>query len=266
MSKQSLDALKKAWTKAKADAKEFNNPHFNDGHYLTKISEVKVGESKKGLPQLIIDFAFLEGEYVGKSKRTWWNLDPSNAQGLAITVGMLMRLGLADVEPETLEEDVKNLLGKIVRIQIVTTTAKDGVTEYQNVRIEKVMGVDPETADAPKAVAEVAPEAEDEEEEEEEAEEEAAEEEAPAPKKSKSKKQAAAEEAEEEVVEEETSDDEEGVDIEVGMKVSFTKKDGSELIGTIEEIDEENGKVVVKSKVDGVFKKFRVDVDRLSAL
>lgn len=261
MSKQSLDALKKAWTKAKADAKEFNNPHFNDGHYLTKISEVKVGESKKGLPQLIIDFAFLEGEYAGKSKRTWWNLDSSNAQGLAITVGMLMRLGLADVEPETLEEDVKNLLGKIVRIQIVTTTAKDGVTEYQNVRIEKVMGVDPETADAPKAVAEVAPEAEDEEEEE------AEEEEVPAPKKSKSKKQAdAEEEAEEEVVEEETSDDEEGVDIEVGMKVSFTKKDGSELIGTIEEIDEENGKVVVKSKVDGVFKKFRVDVDRLSAL
>ena len=261
MSKQSLDALKKAWTKAKADAKEFNNPHFNDGHYLTKISEVKVGESKKGLPQLIIDFAFLEGEYAGKSKRTWWNLDSSNAQGLAITVGMLMRLGLADVEPETLEEDVKNLLGKIVRIQIVTTTAKDGVTEYQNVRIEKVMGVDPETADAPKAVAEVAPEAEDEEEEE------AEEEEVPAPKKSKSKKQAdAEEEAEEEVVEEETSDDEEGVDIEVGMKVSFTKKDGSELIGTIEEIDEENGKVVVNSKVDGVFKKFRVDVDRLSAL
>lgn len=263
MSKQSLEALKKAWSKAKADAEEFSNPHFNDGHYLTKISEVKVGESKKGLPQLVIDFSFMEGEYAGKSKRTWWNLDPSNAQGLAITIGTLMRLGLTDVEPETLEEDIKHLLGKIVRIQIVTTTAKDGVTEYQNVRIEKVMGVDPETADAPKAVDEVAPEAEAEEESEEATEEPAEEEEQPTTKK-KSKKEEESEEVEEEV--EEESDEEDGVDIEVGMKVSFTKKDGSELIGTIEDIDEENGKVVVKSKVDGVFKKFRVDVDRLSAL
>lgn len=263
MAKHGLDALKKSWTKAKADAKEFQNPHFNDGHYLTKISVAKTGESKKGLAQLIIDFAFMEGEYAGKSKRTWWNLDPSNEQGLAITIGMLMRLGL-DPEPETLEDDIKQLIGKIVRIQIVTTTAKDGVTEYQNVRVEKVMGVDPDTAEvapAPKAVEEPEPETEEEE-------EEAEEEEVPA-KHSKAKGSEDPEETEEEEeVEEpaEEADEEEGVDITVGMKVAFTKKDGSELTGTIEEIDEENGKVVVKSKVDGSFKKFRVDVDRLSAL
>ena len=51
------------------------------------------------------------------------------------------------------------------------------------------------------------------------------------------------------------------------MKVSFTKKDGSELTGSIDDIDEENGKVVIAAKdVDGKMKKFRVDVDRVSAL
>lgn len=258
MANHGLEALKKAWGKAKADSKEFANPHFNDGHYLTKISAVKTGESKKGLAQLTIDFAFMEGEYAGKNKRTWWNLDPSNMQGLSITIGMLTRLGLPDVEPETLEDDIKQLIGKIVRIQIVTTVAKDGVTEYQNVRIEKVMGVDPETVEAhPQAVEEPQPEDESEEDEEEEA------------PKSKSKGSEDPEESEEESVEEEPVEEateEEGVDITVGMKVSFTKKDGSEVTGTIEEIDEENGKVVVKSKIDGAVKKFRVDVDRLSAL
>lgn len=267
MAKNNLDALKKAWAKAKADAKEYSNPHFDDGHYLTKISATKVGQSKAGNDQLTIDFQFVEGEYTGKSKRTWWNLDIGNEQGLAITIGALQRLGLEDVEPETLESDIQQLIGKLVRIQLVTTISKkDGVTEYQNVRIEKVMGVDPDTANqAP--VAE--PELEDEDNEPEPDNEE--EEKKPA-KKSKSKgseeaKAAEDDEDSEEVVEETTTEDEEeGVDITVGMRVSFTKKDGSEMIGTIDSIDEDNGTVVVKSEVNGVAKKFRVTVDRLSAL
>lgn len=265
MATNNLDKLKKAWAKAKADAKEYSNPHFDDGHYLTKISAVKVGQSKAGNDQLTIDFQFIEGEYTGKSKRTWWNLDIANEVGLAMTIGALQRLGLDDVEPETLEADIQQLIGKLVRIQLVTTISKkDGVTEYQNVRIEKVMGVDPDTANST-PVAE--PELEDEEENEPEPEKEKP------TKKSKSKgseeaKATEDDEESEEVVEEPTleEEDEEGVDITVGMKVSFTKKDGSEMIGTIDSIDEENGSVVVKSEVNGTTKKFRVAVDRLSAL
>lgn len=252
MAKNNLSALKKAWAKAKADAKEFSNPHFDDGHYLTKISAVKVGQSKSGSDQLTIDFQFVEGEYTGKTKRTWWNLDIANEVGLAMTIGALQRLGLEDVEPETLEADVQQLIGKLVRIQLVTTISKkDGVTEYQNVRIEKVMGVDPDTANnAP--VAE--PSLEDEEMGDQPEEEPA--------KKSKGSEEP---EESEEVVEEESEEDE-GVDVTVGMKVSFTKKDGSEMIGTIDSIDEEAGTVVVKSVINGTAKKFRVAVDRLSAL
>lgn len=260
MAKNNLDALKKAWAKAKADAKEYSNPHFDDGHYLTKISAVKVGQSKKELDQLTIDFQFIEGEYTGKNKRTWWNLDISNEQGLAITLGTLQRLGLNDVEPETLESDVQQLIGKLVRIQLVTTVSKkDGVTEYQNVRIEKVMGVDPETANA-SPVAE--PDLED-----GDADEEDVKEEKPA-KKSKGSEEPEednAEDDEEETVEE-TAEEDEGVEISKGMKVAFTKKDGSEVQGTVDEIDEEEGTVVVKAKIDGAVKKFRVSVDRLSAL
>lgn len=263
MANKDLDKLRKAWAKAKADAKEYSNPHFDDGHYLTKISAVKVGKSKAQTDQMTIDFQFIEGEYTGKSKRTWWNLDISNEQGLAITIGALQRLGLEDVEPETLESDIQQLIGKLVRIQLVTTISKkDGVTEYQNVRIEKVMGVDPDTANA-SPVAE--PELEDGDDEKEEAAEEEL------PKKRTSRKSKGSEEpaetVEEETVEETTDEEEdEGVEITVGMKVSFTKKDGSEMIGTIDSMDEENGTVVVKAAVDGVTKKFRVAVDRLSAL
>lgn len=230
-----LEALKKAWSQAKQDAKEFSNPVFNDGHYLTKIVKAEVGQSKKGTDQIVMDFQFIEGEYTGKSKRNWMGIDISNPQGLAITIGTLERLGLVDPEPETLEDDLKSLLGKVVRIQLVTTTSKKTGDEYQNIRIDKVLGVDPETTPTePAPVEEVEAEAED------------------AP-------------VEEEVTED--SDDEEGVEIEKGMKVSFTKKDGSELTGKIDDIDEENGKVVIAAKdADGKMKKFRVDVDRVSAL
>lgn len=260
MATNNLDKLKKAWAKAKADAKEYTSPHFDDGHYLTKISATKVGQSKKGTDQLTIDFQFIEGEYTGKSKRTWWNLDISNEQGLAITLGTLQRLGLEDVEPETLETDIQSLIGKLVRIQLVTTiNKKDGVTEYQNVRIEKVMGVDPETAGT-SPVAE--PDLEDEEDNSTEPE---VKEEKPT-KKSKKSEEPEEEDNEEEPVEEPTVEEEEGVEISKGMKVSFTKKDGSEVQGTVDDIDEEEGTVVVKASVDGAMKKFRVAADRLSAL
>lgn len=267
-----LEALKKAWSQAKQDAKEFSNPVFNDGHYLTKIVKAEVGQSKKGTDQIIMDFQFIEGEYTGKSKRNWMGIDISNPQGLAITIGTLERLGLVDPEPETLEDDLKSLLGKVVRIQLVTTTSKKTGDEYQNIRIDKVLGVDPETTPTePAPVEEVEAEAE--------AEDTPVEEEKPAKKSKKSKGSEEPEETEdsdeEEVTEEapveeevtEDSDDEEGVEIEKGMKVSFTKKDGSELTGKIDDIDEENGKVVIAAKdADGKMKKFRVDVDRVSAL
>lgn len=266
-----LEALKKAWSQAKQDAKEFSNPVFNDGHYLTKIVKAEVGQSKKGTDQIIMDFQFIEGEYTGKSKRNWMSIDISNPQGLAITIGALERLGLVDPEPETLEDDLKSLIGKVVRIQLVTTTSKKTGDEYQNIRIDKVLGVDPETTPTePAPVEEVEAEAETEE-------ETPVEEAKPAKNSKKSKGSEEPEEAdnEEEVAEDapveeevtEDSDDEEGVEIEKGMKVSFTKKDGSELTGKIDDIDEENGKVVIAAKdADGKMKKFRVDVDRVSAL
>ena len=240
-----LEALKKAWKQGKQDAKEFSNPTFNDGHYLTKIVKAEIGQSKKGTDQIIVDFQFIEGEYTGKSKRNWLTLDTDNRQGFVMTLSNLERLGLGDTEPETLESDLRTLLGRIVRIALVTTTSKKDGQEYQNIRIEKVVGVDPDAQDAA-PVEDVAPEPDAETEEPEV--EEAAEE----------------EEEAEEVAEEE---DEDGVEITKGMKVSFTKKDGSELTGKIDDIDEDNGKVVIVAKdVDGKTKKFRVDVDRVSAL
>ena len=245
-----LEALKAAWAKAKQDSKEFSNPVFNDGHYVTKIIKAEVGQSKKGTDQITMDFEFVEGEYTGKHKRTWMGIGIDNPQGLAITIGTLDRLGLHDVEPETLEDDLRTLLGKLVRIQLVTTVNKKTDTEYQNVRIEKVLGVDPDSTDmSPVEEVPAEPEAEAEAVEEPEVEEEV-------------------EAEEEEAVEEAPSaEEEEGVEITKGMKVAFLKKDGTELSGTIDDIDEDEGKVVILAKdVDGKSKKFRVEVDRVSAL
>lgn len=261
-----LEALKKAWKQGKQDAKEFSNPTFNDGHYLTKIVKAEIGQSKKGTDQIIVDFQFIEGEYTGKSKRNWLTLDTDNRQGFAMTISNLERLGLGDTEPETLENDLRTLLGRIVRIALVTTTSKKDGQEYQNIRIEKVVGVDPDAQDAA-PVEDVAPEPEVETEVEEAVEEE--EEPKPAKKSKKSKGSEEPEPEPEEEVEEEVAeeDDEDGVEIVKGMKVSFTKKDGSELTGKIDDIDEDNGKVVIVAKdADGKTKKFRVDVDRVSAL
>lgn len=261
-----LEALKKAWKQGKQDAKEFSNPTFNDGHYLTKIVKAEIGQSKKGTDQIVVDFQFIEGEYTGKSKRNWLTLDTDNRQGFAMTISNLERLGLGDTEPETLENDLRTLLGRIVRIALVTTTSKKDGQEYQNIRIEKVVGVDPDAQDAA-PVEDVAPEPEVETEVEEAAEEE--EEPKPAKKSKKSKGSEEPEPEPEEEVEEEVAeeDDEDGVEIVKGMKVSFTKKDRSELTGKIDDIDEDNGKVVIVAKdADGKTKKFRVDVDRVSAL
>lgn len=261
-----LEALKKAWKQGKQDAKEFSNPTFNDGHYLTKIVRAEIGQSKKGTDQIIVDFQFIEGEYTGKSKRNWLTLDTDNRQGFAMTLSNLERLGLGDTEPETLESDLRTLLGRIVRIALVTTTSKKDGQEYQNIRIEKVVGVDPDAQDAA-PVDDVAPEPEVET-EEPEVEEATEEEEEPKPAK-KSKKSKGSEEPELEPEPEEVAEEvaEDGVEITKGMKVSFTKKDGSELTGKIDDIDEDNGKVVIVAKdADGKTKKFRVDVDRVSAL
>lgn len=260
-----LEALKKALNQAKQEAKEFSNPHFDDGHYLTKVVKAEVGQSKKGTDQIVIDFQFIEGEYAGKSKRTWMTLDDTNKQGLVMTVVQLEALGI-DIVPETLEDDLRTLLGKVVRIRLVTTTSRKDGQEYQNIRIEKVVGVDPDAQDAA-PVEDVAPEPEVETEVEEAAEEE--EEPKPAKKSKKSKGSEEPEPEPEEEVEEEVAEeeDEDGVEIVKGMKVAFTKKDGSELTGKIDDIDEDNGKVVIVAKdADGKTKKFRVDVDRVSAL
>ena len=263
-----LEALKKAWKQGKQDAKEFSNPTFNDGHYLTKIVKAEISQSKKGTDQIVVDFQFIEGEYTGKSKRNWMTLDISNAQGLAMTISNLERLGLTETEPETLEDDLRTLLGKVVRIALVTTTSKKDGQEYQNIRIEKVVGVDPDARDAA-PVEDVTPEVEPEAEAEAEAEEEISK---PAKKSKKSKgseepEEATEEEAPVEEEEEVAEEDEESVEIEKGMKVSFMKKDGAELTGKIDDIDEENGKVIIVTKdADGKTKKFRVDVDRVSAI
>ena len=264
-----LEALKAAWAKAKQDSKEFSNPVFNDGHYVTKIIKAEVGQSKKGTDQITMDFEFVEGEYTGKHKRTWMGIGIDNPQGLAITIGTLDRLGLHDVEPETLEDDLRTLLGKLVRIQLVTTVNKKTDTEYQNVRIEKVLGVDPDSTDmSPVEEVPAEPEAEAEAVEEPELPKAKA-------KSKKSKKGSEEPEVEEEVEAEEeeaveeapSAEEEEGVEITKGMKVAFLKKDGTELSGTIDDIDEDEGKVVILAKdVDGKSKKFRVEVDRVSAL
>lgn len=269
-----LKSLNKSINQAVAKAKEFTVPSFSDGHYLTKITNAVISESKNtGRYNIVLDYTFIEGDYTGKVKKEWLTLDPSTGKRFEITFSTLLRLGLDVHNAESLEEDLKSLIGRIVRIRLATTVSDKDGTEYQNIKIEKVLGTDTETTAETKATVEAVPEVAVEEDEEEEEEFEAPAEEAPAPKKKKSSKkgseepeESTEEEVEEEEVVEEESEDEDGETVVPGMAVSFTKKDGTELQGVIDSIDEEAGKVVVKATVNGATKKFLVSVDRLSAL
>jgi hypothetical protein len=241
---KNLKSIKDLWKKANTNKSTGTFDEFEDGRYLSIITDATVGESQaSNRLQLMIAFKIQEGEYEGKTKRSYIGLD--SEMGVQIAVNTLARLGIEVEDPEELEDKLKEAKGKICKIQLKTKSGAKG--EFQNVFILKVVGTDASEdvehgAGATEAVEE--PEVE-------------AEEEKPA-KKEKAKPAPAvepAEEVEEEVVEEAGEE----VELKIGMKVVFNlaKK---EVEGKVTKIEEEKGTAIVEHKG----KKYRVACDAIS--
>jgi hypothetical protein len=142
--------------------------------------------------------------------------------------------------PEDLEESIKDVIGKVCKIQLKTKPSKGG-GEFQNVFILKVMGEDSEVVAGGKAVAEPEPEPE---------------EDAPAKPKGKGKEKPipASEPTPAEGVEEVSEE----VELKAGMKVVFNLNK-KEVEGKVSKVEEDKGTAIVE--YNG--KKYRVPGDQL---
>ncbi len=207
---KNLKSLKGLWKKANENKGAGGFDEFEDGRYLTSISDAEVNESQgTGRLQIMIAYKVQEGEFAGKTKRSYTGLDTE--MGVQIAVNTLARLGVEVVDPEELEEGIKELIGKVVKIQLKTKSGKSG--EFQNVYVLKVMGKD-------------------------------AEETTPSTPKESASAEEVAEPAVEEVAEEIVDGE---VELKVGMRVTFNLKK-KEVEGEVLKIEEEKGSVIVEHK------------------
>ncbi len=216
---KNLRNLKKHWKAANANkGKGGGFDEYEDGRYMTTITDADLGESKSGSrEQIMIEYTFQEGTYANKTKRDYIGLD--SEMGCQIAVNTLTKLGIEVEDPSQLEGKLKEIIGKVCRIQLKTKG------EYQNIYILKVMGV--ATSEEASNGAGSSDEA-------------VAEPDVEAPTPDPEPEPEAISETEEpqpEAIPEE-------VELKVGSKVAFNLKK-KEVIGKVKSIDEKAGKCTV---------------------
>lgn len=217
-----LAGIKNNWKNAFDNKKDSSGfPTFDDGRYLAIWNKGEVGESQgSGRLQVMLGFQVTEGEHKGETIRTYIGLEKE--ESIAIAIRTLSRLGVSIEDPTEMQDilDEETKKNKLVRLTLKTKG------EFQNVYVDKVMGI-----------AEGANEPEEAPQESEEAPE--------------TKEEAPAEESAEETASEPT--------IEVGSKVTYIPKGKKDPVeGEVTKMEETTAVVLV----DG--KKFRIELDRLA--
>lgn len=137
--KKKLAAAGKKWKEARKNASSGggNYEEFEDGRYLTQVTELEIGESQNGRLQLVWGFKFLEGDYKDKTKRDYQGMETE--QNLQFVAQRIAQFGYEVPEDiEDIEDPVKAILKEkpICRISIKTKG------DFQNVRVLKVLGKD----------------------------------------------------------------------------------------------------------------------------
>lgn len=253
----------KLWNAAKTRAAEAGSgryAEFDDGRYMTRITDAKIGESQSsGRLQVVWTFKFEDGQYEGQTKLDFSGLETDT--NLYYLAQRLQQLGY---EPPDSLEEIEDILEDVKKTRPLVKINLKTKGDFQNVYIDKVFasgleesGEEPEDDDtaeeetpapAPKKGKAAAPPPEPEE--EEEAEEEEAEEE-----------EEEAEEDDDSEVEEDEDEAEDGDEVEltVGMSVSVETSKGS-VAGEVLEILETEGKVRVRT-AEG--KTLRVPFDKI---
>lgn len=262
------NALAKGKEAYQKDPNGSQNVDLEPGTYLGVVTGGRGVDTKNGA-QLVFDIKVggeVDDSIKGGKVSIWFSFDEERVIHL---FRFLNKLGfdVSDLDEDTLESILDQIKEepKVVRFK---ASEKDG---YVNYRINKVMDdMSVEEVLGESAGSEESEESEEEkpkkkdkkvkkdEEEGESAEEEAEEEEKPKKSDKKAKKEEAEDEEAEEA-EEEAAEEEEVV-VKVGMKCK-TKIKGEVVKVEVVAIDEDEGKVVVKSSKDG--KKYRISPENL---
>jgi hypothetical protein len=127
------------WDKAKkkADSGQIGDI-FEDGRYKMGVTDATTGESKKGDFMLTLSLAFLEGEYVGKTKKIYRVITPDKAEdNLARILLDINRLGYEVEDFEQIESACEEIrkARPVVRVTLKTRPNSD----YQDGYIEKTL-------------------------------------------------------------------------------------------------------------------------------
>jgi len=230
---------KAKWAEEAKRAKEA--PEYRrhpDGRYRALLTSAKFEFSQNSnRPQLVSGWTVTEGELEGEILRNYDGLD--NEQSLYYLARWMARFGR---DPEEVDlENLQDVLDEIVGEKHEGIVRLKTKGEYQNLFVEKVMDADDD--DDADADADDSDESGDEDDSNADASE--------------------AEDEEEEESEEGDEDDEDEAVVEVGMKVNYPWR-GEQCQGEVTDILEDEGKVKVRTLVDGKGKIRTVSVEELT--
>ena len=135
---QKLSKLSASWKKVAPIASSFSN--IADGDYIGDIKEMKLGESKAGRTQVILEWEVADGELAGKKQKQFYGL--TDNAGNADEVGMghfknvceILGVELSE-DPNAWQEEFDAFVAGNVALFDITVKAKG---EYSNVYINGV--------------------------------------------------------------------------------------------------------------------------------
>lgn len=278
-----LRGLNKHLDKAKESAESGGFDQFDDGKYKMRCVDGKIGQSKNKRVQVVLTWKFMDGDYKGKEKLDFEGLTEDHLEYL---LRKLDAMGYDISEMEDLEEGLKEILADIKKSKPRCKVRLKTKGEFQNLYVDKLIedddedeedepsdddedddkDEDDEESDDDESDDSDDDEDEDENSDDEDEDDEDEEEDKPKGKKSKSKKSKKDEDEDEEEDDEEDEDedddeeDEDGVDVEVGTKVTVNSKKEGKVKGTVTELFEKEGKIVVETDKG---KTLKLGVDRI---
>jgi hypothetical protein len=134
--------LERSWKEALGKKDEvFQGFDPEAGRYPVRITMAEKGESKKGRKQVVWEYVFLDGEYKGKTYRSYENLE--RAENLPYLMRALERLGYEAPDSTQGLVDVLKSITKTkpaIRLNITRTENKNKPGDYfTNVSIEKLL-------------------------------------------------------------------------------------------------------------------------------
>jgi hypothetical protein len=135
---QKLSKLSASWKKVAPITSTFSN--IADGDYIGDLKEMKIGESKKGRTQVVVEWEVADGELAGKKQKQFYGLtdDVGNADDVGMghfkNVTEILGVDLSD-DPNLWQEEFDAFVANNTALFEITVKAKG---DYSNVYVNGV--------------------------------------------------------------------------------------------------------------------------------